>query len=133
MMPIQSSISPELSSILRHLVIDDSTLEAWHTPKEPEKSLSSSYTAFRTEQGISFLRISPNPANDLIHIGYPAEADGLATLEIHDVLGRVQHRQALTSLGLIELDLSKWSAGLYLISLRAEGLIIDSQKMNIKR
>jgi len=119
--------------VLLHLANPE--LEEWPILEEPEDRIAiwgDDLSFLETHEGLSLLTASPNPAQDQLFIGYPAEADGLATLKIHDMLGRQVYSAELKDKGLIELDIRNWEKGIYLTSLWSDGIQMDALKFSVE-
>lgn len=69
------------------------------------------------------LSVFPNPAQDLLYLSYPPEADGLATLEIMDTQGRTVLKIDLDSHGIVELDVEQWQRGVYIARLLSDAIL----------
>ena len=108
--------------------------EEWPEITPPEKSLSHSlgFGQGRSGEEAIVLSVSPNPASDHIYIGYPAEADGIAMIVIHDIMGRQMHSSPLNALGVMELELKDWPEGIYIITLSHEGRTLQSKTFSIE-
>jgi hypothetical protein len=65
------------------------------------------------------LQIFPNPANKEVHVRLALE-DQSYTIDIHDLRGRLLHRQEAGS-GAATLDLSKLAKGTYLLTAKVNG------------
>lgn len=119
--------------VLLHLANPE--LEEWPILEEPEDRIAiwgDDLSFLETHEGLSLLTASPNPAQDQLFIGYPAEADGLATLKIHDMLGRQVYSAELKDKGLKELDIRNWEKGIYLTSLWSDGIQMDALKFSVE-
>ncbi len=71
----------------------------------------------------------PNPTNGITYISYPADADGVASIELYDEIGRTVSIHQLTGKGILELNMAKQPAGIYLIRLMLEGKAIAENKI----
>lgn len=76
------------------------------------------------------LSVYPNPATDRISI----EATGnskFATIRIVDMLGKIKYQQPLPTAGQIDIDISQWTGGIYIVqfedneTLRAIRLVVE--------
>ncbi len=110
---------------------DDIGIE-WPEPPLPEKSL----IPLRSRSGaaleaVELITASPNPTSGALYLGYPAEADGRAIIEIFDSKGSLVMRTDLSGLGVLEIDTQEWKSGLYIAALSAEGILIDNVKIHV--
>lgn len=74
--------------------------------------------------GNSEVKLFPNPANDFIIV----ESENMnSELEIVDVSGQVLYKQHLVGVAEHRIDLSNLNGGVYLVFLRAEGILRQSR------
>lgn len=71
------------------------------------------------EAGRLALSVAPNPATS--RLGISVEGPGLRTLEAFDVLGRRVLSRELADPRTIEVDVSAWAPGLYVVRVEGEG------------
>lgn len=76
----------------------------------------------------------PNPANNLVRIEYEApDASQNARLLITDALGRTVKTLQLTKSGVVNIDISALSRGVYNYSLEANGKTLQTRQMTIQK
>jgi hypothetical protein len=85
----------------------------------------------RNDRRDPLLGIWPNPTSSASWIHYPIEADGIGQLRVMNTNGQIVSEMLLQSNGLVELDMSRFVAGIYLIQLIVEDKIVDSTKLTV--
>ncbi|MBW6459797.1 MAG: Omp28-related outer membrane protein [Bacteroidales bacterium] len=71
------------------------------------------------ENSAGVLKIYPNPAKDVITVEYGETVNELLNITILNTYGQVMiHRTAETGAGLIQIDLSSWLSGVYMLKAR---------------
>ena len=85
--------------------------------------------------GCSIFSIFPNPAQDYFTIDYSTGESFInLEVEIKDVTGRVLQRIVLKGGNNVELiDTRQLLSGIYLVSLKGDGLIISSEKLIVRK
>ncbi|MFM9986012.1 MAG: T9SS type A sorting domain-containing protein [Flavobacteriales bacterium] len=82
---------------------------------------------------IASFSISPNPAEELLHISYISTSESEVTLQLSDVAGRIVHSQKLSvgaQGGQLEFDLGGFPAGIYQLNAHdISGSMIYSEKV----
>lgn len=66
------------------------------------------------------IEVFPNPANDYVEVTFTSEIAGKASVQLHDLSGRVVHRQSLEVVeghNAATLDISELSSGVYMMNL----------------
>ena len=84
----------------------------------PDGSLVNNYIA--TDQRLTIQKVYPNPANALITLEIEANTEGVAQVEIMDVIGRQVLNQTATlteGMNSINLDISQLSKGVFIIKM----------------
>lgn len=66
--------------------------------------------------------IYPNPANDFVKI----QSDGVQSIEIYNVMGKLMYSEEMYN-GTIQVDLSDFSSGMYLLNLKTENGSFNSK------
>lgn len=79
-----------------------------------------------------FISIYPNPAKDMFFIELGNEAKENLTIKIRDAVGKLVYKKITTAnQTILEIDVRKWSAGLYLLTIYGQNSIIISKKIII--
>ena len=76
------------------------------------------------------LRIHPNPADDVLFLDIPSLGDKM-TISIHNILGTKVYETWATP-GIAQLDVSKFTPGLYIITLVLQDNFSYATKIVIK-
>ncbi len=93
------------------------------------EKIPSNYESINIE---ALLSVYPTLASDEVFITYPADADGIAVLEIIALDGRVIESIPLNGTnGLYALNLEHFAAGMYVASLRIDNLLLAAQKFTV--
>ena len=78
------------------------------------------------------LILSPNPAKDFVSVSYDFSA-GAAQLEVYDIAGRIISNKILTSSsGELQLNTSTYAAGLYMVIVKRDGVLLVQNKLIIE-
>jgi hypothetical protein len=104
--------------------------------QEPEPKFPIQYRSLKTrsndyENENKLLGVWPNPASGSAWLTYPNEADGLGSVEIYDMQGRLINKFTPSSNGLVEIQLSNYSNGVYVVRLIAFEKEIDNVKLTV--
>ena len=76
--------------------------------------------------------LSPNPAKDFVTIGYDLNISG-AKLEVYDIAGRSITNEILSSSsGELQLNTSDYAAGLYMVVVKQDGVLLAQKKLVIE-
>ena len=100
----------------------------------PQQTLGICVTAlaspsFETKE---VLILSPNPAKDFVFVSYDISSGG-AQLEVYDIAGRIISNEILTSSsGALQLNTSTYAAGLYMVIVKRDGVLVAQKKLIIK-
>jgi hypothetical protein len=78
---------------------------------------------------LPLLGIYPNPAKDVAYIHYPIEADEHGFIRVLDVDGRLIEQINPASNGLLELSLTNYRNGIYIVELVAFDKTLESIKL----
>jgi PKD repeat protein len=85
--------------------------------------------------GIAMLNLVPNPAQNSTRIDYTL--DGKETngaIEVYDMMGRLVNSYSITNnAGSWQLSLADYPAGVYLVSLKENGIVIKQSKLSVTR
>lgn len=82
------------------------------------------------KQNISF-QIGPNPATHFINV-YLAGITNSASLEVYNLQGqRIHQSKKVFDDTTHMIDLSSWTAGIYLVSLRINGVILKTERVEV--
>ncbi|WP_157505148.1 T9SS type A sorting domain-containing protein [Flavobacterium tegetincola] len=74
----------------------------------------------------------PNPASGTVQVQYDLGVSN-ATVELYDLMGRLLSQKALADAqGTATLNISNYSAGVYIVAIRNENQILYQQKLIIK-
>ena len=82
----------------------------------PNKSASSNINNLNYETSISDISIMPNPATDFINILLPV-VDGIQTLKIFDITGKLVYSNEYSNTGNIEVNVSEFKKGIYFLKI----------------
>lgn len=115
------------------------TLEFWRYIRQVSNPAPAERAGATGDPGRAFrlgIQVQPNPVEGrfaVIKYGLPAA--GPAELAIFDVTGRVVERRALVAKrsGMVSIDISNLSVGVYLVRVDALGGYTDSRKLVIQR
>jgi hypothetical protein len=104
--------------------------------QEPEPNFPIQYRSLKTrsndyENENKLLGVWPNPASGSVWLTYPNEADGLGSVEIYDMQGRLINKFTPSSNGLVKIQLSNYSNGVYVVRLIAFEKEIDNVKLTV--
>lgn len=82
---------------------------------------------------VIFLHLVPNPANNSTRIDYKMHSGNTAgTIEVTDITGRVVERRAVdANIGNWQLQTAEYKSGLYIVTLREGGKVIQQTKLSI--
>lgn len=84
------------------------------------------------DAGLSDILVSPNPASDKLRISYTNNKPGLGiSLTITDVQGRIVHREKQLEHPAINIDISRYTSGIYMLQL-TDGKTTHTRKISIK-
>lgn len=81
---------------------------------------TSDYLAAEELENPTHFNLYPNPSNGKIQIQYQSPINEIFTLRIYNYLGKLVHAEDLLNSGLINLDLSNYVKGIYLVELKNE-------------
>lgn len=103
---------------------------------EPEPSVPIQYRSMKlgdvSEQDkLPLLGMWPNPASDVAWLHYPLEADEYATINIFDQQGRLMESFQPNTQGLVELSLSEYESGIYVVQLIAFEKVVETVKFTV--
>jgi len=84
---------------------------------------------------IEYLKVYPNPANDYFTLDYHVQqVFSELRIDVMDVAGRIIHSFPLREQKSQKLiDIREYKPGLYLINLIGDGVIIDTEKLNVNK
>lgn len=86
----------------------------------------------QTYEGI--LTIYPNPADQKLNINYSMKTGDAVQIELIDHSGKVHLRHAFSSLnGTHSFDVSRLSAGNYIVILKADGIVVKSESVSVSK
>lgn len=88
-------------------------------------------SAVRGTDIVKTLNAYPNPASNMVNIDYVAPAAN-ACLVIKNLTGREVYRTAISQNGRSRVDLSEFSAGMYLYGLEVDGKMVCTKKLLVK-
>ena len=74
--------------------------------------------------------IFPNPANQYIQAQFPENSVGII-LEVFNMDGKAMYRQELKNQNQTQIDSSDWTNGMYSITLKKNGEILNSYRINV--
>ncbi|MCX7863004.1 MAG: T9SS type A sorting domain-containing protein, partial [Bacteroidales bacterium] len=77
----------------------------------------------------------PNPASKEVYISYSLSKPQNAVLEVYDIIGKRQYTQAIKNgnVGVVSIPVSQWKDGVYFIQLLADGKIVGTEKIIVKK
>jgi len=80
----------------------------------------------------SLLSLSPNPSNGAVHAVYelPKEYEQ-ASIEVHNALGQLVGQFELNNQYIISFDCGTYVSGIYLVSLKVNYEVVESQRLSI--
>ena len=79
-----------------------------------------------------YIKVQPNPAKDYIIVEYELEQQANVTVEINDISGILKFSKNTTGKQDQQLvDTRNWKAGIYIVSLKINGKLIESIKFTI--
>jgi hypothetical protein len=78
------------------------------------------------------LTLFPNPATVSVALSYPYELDGLGELIMYNGVGQAVYRTPLNKFGLMDIPLSTFQPGLYLVSLLVNDTILSTEKLIVQ-
>jgi Secretion system C-terminal sorting domain len=82
------------------------------------------------------MRLFPNPVHDVLSIDITLpdyNHHGKVTVVLYDVLGRLVHRHQVSDYSsIVQVDVSGFGAGVYLVGLEVDGLVFASQKVVVE-
>ncbi len=83
---------------------------------------------------LSFVKVFPNPADNDLSLAFNAnQSFNNAEIQLFDFTGKLVYSEKVnTTDGLIKLNVSEFTSGLYLCQLNADGTLIASDKVIIK-
>ncbi len=90
-------------------------------------TLSSSVGIY--EQNIDLLSFYPNPATDFVHIELPQNITSTYNVQIHNIAGEMMRSFGNVTERNLDIDVRNLNAGIYFVSLQAEGIIYQSKLM----
>ena len=77
--------------------------------------------------------LSPNPAKDFVTLHYAFSSASNATVVVYDISGRKISEKSLSSLsGEIQLNTSTYAAGLYMVVVKQDGVLLAQKKLVIE-
>jgi hypothetical protein len=85
----------------------------------------------KRNEELPLLGVWPNPASGSAWLHYPREADGNATIDVHDPQGRLMNSFQPNTHGLVELSLKNYESGIYIVQLIAFDKVVESIKLNV--
>jgi|GEM_PF-2690558 len=113
--------SDSCSSVLSYTIDTESP---WNFNAQPATlGLSAAVTSTKTPLALSGLKVFPNPATDLLRIGFSTEQAGNYELRITNIAGQLLNRQeyqVVNGTNLLTTDVSKLVPGLYFATLRTD-------------
>jgi len=79
-----------------------------------------------------YIKVQPNPAKDYIIVEYELEQEANLTVEINDISGILKYSKNTTGKQDQHIvDTRNWNAGIYIVSLKINGKLIESVKFTI--
>ncbi|MEZ5195270.1 MAG: T9SS type A sorting domain-containing protein [Bacteroidales bacterium] len=101
--------------------------------------LKSSTRQFEYEELISkvsevpeAIRVKPSPARDYTIIEYELEIENDALIEVYDVAGNLKYsKNVMNKQDQLTVDTQTWKAGIYVVSLKINGKLIESVKFMV--
>ena len=82
------------------------------------------------------LRLAPNPATEQtrVHYAYGRAEVMNRSIEVYDLTGRKIRSFAVPDAeGILELDMSMYSGGVYIVVMKADGAVLQHQKLTLTR
>lgn len=101
-----------------------------------KRALDTTYTKVENKNNNSIVNIYPNPAKDIVNIEFQSTQSTKIDLEIIDELGRTiqKYTETINNIGKINwnIDLSKYSSGIYNIIIKYNNDIINKKLFIVK-
>jgi len=86
------------------------------------------------EDGIPQLSLVPNPAQNSTRVNFATGTSTAGAIEVYDITGRLMNSYAAPgSEGSWLLQLDNYAAGLYIVVLKENGLVVKQQKLAVTR
>jgi hypothetical protein len=83
------------------------------------------------------MRLFPNPVHDILNIDLTMNDynhQGRVIVVLYDGFGRLVHRHQVSDYSsIVQVDVSGFGAGVYLVGLEAEGMVVASQKVVVSK
>jgi hypothetical protein len=77
------------------------------------------------------VQISPNPANDFIHITTNKQFDNNTLISVFDVTGRLIDNSKADNQNAVTINTSAWNAGLYMVVIQNSSGVIRREKVAV--
>ncbi|MDX1277200.1 T9SS type A sorting domain-containing protein [Oceanihabitans sediminis] len=102
---------------------DDSSIKSDPNPpawilEYPQESLSVTENEVTTENTV---KVYPNPVTDVVNIKLSGQNTTLATLQLHDILGRMLVNKKIENESSASLNISSYPTGVYLLTMDVNG------------
>jgi hypothetical protein len=83
------------------------------------------------------MRLFPNPVHDVLNIDLTMNEynhQGRVAVVIYDVLGRLAYRHIVSDYSsIVQVDVSEFGAGVYLVGLEIEGVVVKTEKVVVSK
>ncbi|WP_317194448.1 PKD domain-containing protein [Aureivirga sp. CE67] len=118
---------PEICIVQKEIILGECVAEA-------RKSSESSSTVLNQEETLNNISIAPNPAQDFVNIHFEFANSNYSqkSIEIYNMQGQlISNRKLDIKNGTIQLDVSPYQSGLYLVLLKENERILKREKLKI--
>ena len=142
-----SGLLPSYVGIMKPDTIPDEVQSLYHKPDNQDisnvKNISENIPFIITpdtldnsgkKSKIQSVRITPNPANDVVYIDYFFTIQGQVVLTVKNILGQTVYAERVsdTKSGIMELPTYLWNNGLYLFYIQQNSKNIKTEKIIIQ-
>jgi len=80
----------------------------------------------------NYIKVRPNPSKDYIILAYELEKEGGATIDIHNINAKLEFTKNLINRqDQFTIDTREWKVGVYIITLKINGNLVESVKFTV--
>ncbi|NOX48771.1 MAG: T9SS type A sorting domain-containing protein [Chlorobi bacterium] len=90
------------------------------------------YLLGKAKDAPGYIKVKPTPAKDYVIIEYGLEREVASNIEIYDISGNLKYSDSFTNRqDRITIDTRNWKPGVYIVTLKSNGMLVESLKFTI--